>query len=103
MPRKKLESEFNTDLDAALKSRFPGCVIVKQDPNTSFQGVPDKLVLWGPHWALLESKRGTDSDRQPNQEHYVEKFGQMSYSAFVNPENMHEVLDGLQEAFGVSG
>ncbi len=97
---KKLESDFNKELKEKLDARFPGNVIINQDPSTSFQGVPDKLVLYKDRWALLESKRATKAARRPNQEHYVEKFNEMSFSAFICPENCDEVLDALQDTFG---
>lgn len=95
-----LEREFQPTLQNEIRMRLPGCVIIKQDPNTSFQGVPDLLVLWEDKWALLETKRAANSSRRPNQGHYVEKFDKMSFSAFVNPANMDEVLDDLQSALG---
>lgn len=95
-----LERDFQPTLKEELYSRLPGCVIIKQDPN-QLQGVPDLLVLWEDKWALLETKRGSRAARQPNQDYYVEKFGKMSFSAFVNPDNMDEVLDAIQSAFGV--
>lgn len=97
--RKKLEREFQPLLKDEIKRRLPGSVIIKQDPNASFQGVPDLLVLFEDKWALLETKRGEKSARQPNQPHYIEKFGKMSFAAFVNPDNMDEVLDDLQSTF----
>ena len=100
---KKLESEFNKDLKQKLEKRLPGCVIIKQDPMTSFQGVPDHLVLWEDKWALLEAKRSDDADQQPNQAYHVNRLNEMSFSAFINPENCDEVLDDLQQAFRTRG
>jgi hypothetical protein len=98
MPKK--ESDFARDvLKPRLESAFPGCVIIKQDPNTSFQGVTDHIVLYEDKWAALETKRGKNSERQPNQEYYVGKFGEMSYAAFVHPDNIEEVMDDLRTAF----
>lgn len=98
---RRLESEFVQDvLKPRLEYEFPGCVIIKQDPNTSFQGVPDHLVLYGNRWALLETKRARTSAKQMNQDYYVRKFGDMAYSAFVHPENLEEVIDALRTAFG---
>jgi hypothetical protein len=96
----KLESDFVHDvLKPRLEAEFPGCVIIKQDPNTSFQGVPDHLVLFEDKWAALETKRGKNSTRRPNQEYYVNRFGDMSYAAFVHPGNLEEVMDDLESAF----
>jgi hypothetical protein len=100
----KLESDFAREtLDPELERRFPGCKIIKQDPNTSHQGIPDRLVLWQEHWALLETKRATKSARRPNQEYYVDEYNDMSFSAFVHPANMQEVLDEMEQAFGGTG
>lgn len=95
----KLESEFQPVLKKELSKRFPGCVIIKQDPNSSFQGVPDLLVLFEDRWAILETKRRPKSARRTHQGYYVDKFNEMSFSAFVNPDNMDEVLDDLQQTF----
>lgn len=98
------ESSFVRDVVRPdLERVFPGGVLIKQDPNTSFQGVQDYIFLYGPNWAALETKAAPASKRQPNQEYYVEKLNNMGYSAFVNPENWQEVLHDLQEAFGVRG
>jgi len=93
-----LEREFQPELKKEIKRRLPGCTIIKQDPN-QLQGIPDLLVLFEDKWALLETKRKPKAERQPNQEHYVDKFNEQSFSAFVNPENYLEVLDDLQSAF----
>lgn len=97
--RKQLESEFRAELNAELKKRLPGCVIIKQDPGSSFQGVSDQIVLYEDKWAALELKREPGSARQPNQPYYVEKFNKMSYAAFVDPENYHDVVDDLVAAW----
>lgn len=93
-----LEREFQPKLKDEIKARLPGCVILKQDP-TQMQGIPDLLVLFEDKWALLETKRKPKAQREPNQPYYVEKFNDMSFSAFVNPSNMDEVLDDLQATF----
>jgi len=96
----KLESEFSFDLKEELRHRFPGCFIIKLDPN-QFQGIPDLLVLWKNYWAILETKRGLRSVRQPNQEYYVGLFDEMSFSAFVHPLNYRDILDEMERAFGL--
>lgn len=96
----KLESEFVFDLKEELKHRFPGCFIIKLDPN-QVQGIPDLLILWRENWAVLETKRGLKSTRQPNQEYYVGLFDEMSFSAFVHPLNYRDVLDEMERAFGL--
>lgn len=96
----KLESEFSLDLKNELRHRFPDCFIIKLDSN-QVQGIPDLLILWGRYWAILETKRGLRSVRQPNQEYYVEMFDEMSFAAFVHPLNYREVLDDMERAFGL--
>lgn len=103
MARRKLEGEFYKDvLEPEIERRLPGCKILKMDPLSTHQGIPDRLILWEDHWALLETKRADGSAEQPNQDYYVERYGNMSFSRFVNPDNMQEVLDDLQQAFGVA-
>ena len=95
----KLESTFvRDDLKPRLNREFPGCMTFKMDPN-QLQGVQDLLVLFEDKWALLETKRGRRAAKQPNQEYYVEKMNEMSYSAFVNPDNMEEVILELKRVF----
>lgn len=93
----KLESQFQADLMDELHEIFPEAIIMKTDPNY-IQGLPDILILNGDRWASLECKRSEDAPRRPNQEYYVNKMNQMSYSNFVYPENREEILDELQQS-----
>lgn len=93
------ESSFQHRLIRELQERFPGCMVLKNDANY-IQGIPDLLVLYRDRWAALECKRGRNENRQPNQEYYVDKLNQMSFSRFVFPENREEVLNELEQAFG---
>lgn len=90
---------YQTRLKEKLKDMFPGCVILRNDPSVNFQGVPDLTILYGGKWALLEVKASNKAHRQPNQEFYIDKFGQLSFAAFICPENEEDVLDDLQSAF----
>ena len=95
---KKKENEFQPKVIKELKERFPGCIVLKNDAEY-IQGIPDLTVLYGKHWALLETKREEDATHQPNQDYYVEKANNMSFGRFIYPENMKEVLDELQSTF----
>ena len=95
-----LESKFQRELIEELNGMFPGALIYK---NESKQGLPDLTVLYGRNWALLECKKSEGADHQPNQDYYVEKANQMSFSRFIYPENKQEVLDELQQAFRAGG
>jgi hypothetical protein len=93
----KLESKFKADTIQEIRDRFPGCEILHNDANY-IQGIPDMLILHGPKYAVLEWKRESNSDRQVNQEWYINKFNKMSYASFISPENKEAVLDELQSA-----
>lgn len=93
-----LESKFQSKLIKEIEDRFPGCEIMKNDPNYK-QGFPDLTILYKDKWAVLETKRGEKAKRQPNQEYYVDKLNNMSFSRFICPENKEEVLNDLQSTF----
>lgn len=92
------ESSYQSKLIKKLERLFPGCVVMKNDAAYR-QGFPDLTILWGDNWATLEVKASASSSCQPNQEYYVEQMNDMSFSAFIYPENEKEVLLALQEAF----
>ncbi len=93
-----LESEFQRNLIEELQGLFPDALIYK---NETKQGLPDLTVLYGKHWALLECKKSADASHRPNQDYYVQRADQMSFSRFIYPENKQEVLDELQQAFRI--
>lgn len=92
------ESEFQAKLKRELKDLFPGCIVTKLDPN-DIQGIPDLLVLYKDKYALLECKRSAKAPKRPNQEYYVNKINDMSFSRFIFPENKKEVIDELYKSF----
>ena len=92
------ESEFQHKLIKRIEDRFPGAIVMKNDANY-IQGIPDLTVLYENKWATLECKKSSSEKHQPNQDYYVEKMNNMSYSAFVYPENMEEALDGMERSF----
>lgn len=98
----KKESQFQRELIKEIKETFPGCVVLKNDPNY-IQGMPDLTILHGDRWAVLEVKRDKEAHHQPNQDYYVGMLDDMSFSSFVYPENKEEVLHGLQQAFRSRG
>lgn len=93
------ENKFQSNLIDELKSLFPGCIVLKNDPNY-IQGIQDLTVLYKDKWALLECKKSAAAVHQPNQDYYVDKANNMSFSRFIYPENKEEVLNELQQAFG---
>ena len=93
-----LENRFKTNLIQDLKNLFPGCIVVHLDPN-EIQGIPDLLVLYKDKWAALEGKKTANASVRPNQSYYVNKMNDMSYAAFVYPENKEEVLYEISRVF----
>lgn len=93
----RLERDFQAKLIKELKVMFKGCIIVKNDPNY-IQGIPDLLILYNDRWAALEVKKSEHAHHQPNQEYYVDLMDQMSFAAFIYPENKEEILYELQQA-----
>ena len=91
------ENKFQSDLIKELKKLFPGCIVLKNDPNY-IQGIPDLLILYGKRWATLECKKSSDASVRPNQTYYVKRMNKMSFSRFIFPENKEEVLRELQSA-----
>lgn len=92
------ESKFQAGLKKELKEMFPGCIVTKLD-SSDIQGIPDLLVLYKDKWATLENKRSANASKRPNQEYYVDKMNEMSFSRFICPENKEEVLNELQQTF----
>lgn len=93
------ETRYQSNVIKKLKDLFPGCIILKNDASY-LQGIPDLVVFYGDKWATLEVKTSKDAPTQPNQPYYVELMNEMSFSAFIYPENEEEVLYALQQAFG---
>ena len=92
------ESKFQRDLKKELKQMFPGCIVTKMDSG-DIQGIPDLLILYKNKWATLENKRSANATKRPNQEYYVNKMNEMSFSRFIYPENKEEVLNDLRKTF----
>lgn len=93
-----LERKYQAELIKRIRLRFPGCVLLKND-SSYMQGMLDWVLLWEDRWAMLEVKASLDSPEQPNQRYYVEQLDEMSFAAFICPENEEEVLDEIQRQF----
>ena len=93
-----LESSFQGQLIKELKKMFPGCIETKND-SSYIQGIPDLTIFYKDKWATLECKQNARAKRQPNQEYYVGRMNEMSFSKFICPENKEEVLYELQQTF----
>lgn len=94
----KLENKFQSELIKEIKNKFPGCIVMKND-SAYIQGIPDLLILYKDKWASLECKKEENAKKRPNQQYYVEKMDEMSFSRFIYPENKEVVLNELQQSF----
>lgn len=97
-PMGKLENKFQSELIKEIKQKFPGSMVLKNDPNY-IQGIPDLLVMHKKKWAALECKKADGAHHQPNQDYYVDMMNKMSFCRFVSPENKEEVLNELKVHF----
>ena len=77
-----LESKFQSGLIKELKSRYDGCVVMKNDAGYR-QGTPDLLILHNDKWAALECKQSSKASHRPNQDYYVNKWNDMSFARFI--------------------
>lgn len=93
----KNENVYQAELIKRIKSLIPGSFVLKNDPDY-IQGIPDLLILYKDKWAILEVKRSENEKHRPNQDYYIDMFGEWSYASFVYPENEEVVLDELQRA-----
>lgn len=92
------ENKFQAGLKKKLRTMFSGCIVTKLD-SSDIQGIPDLLVLYKDKWAALEVKKEAKASHRPNQDYYVEKMNEMSFSRFIFPENEEDVLNELRETF----
>lgn len=93
------ERQYQAKLVKVLLKLIPGCEVIVTDGNY-IQGIPDLLIL-APNgkWAVLEVKKSENAKLQPNQEWYVNAWGQKAaFGSFIYPENEKEVLFALQQS-----
>ena len=93
-----LENEFQSKLIKEIKRRFPGCIVLKNDP-AYIQGIPDLIILHNDKWGALECKKNSKASKRPNQEYYIGIMNQISFARFIYPENKDEVLYDLEHHF----
>ena len=93
-----LERDYQKKLVQKLKTVFPGCMVLKNDAQLK-QGIPDLLVLFKDKWAGLEVKKSENASHRPNQDYNVERMNDMSYAAFIYPENEEKIFSELMEVF----
>jgi len=91
------EAQYQAKLVQKLNQRFPGCLILRGDAFRD-QGILDLFILYNKRWASLEVKASRSAPTRPNQDHFVERLGEMSFATYIYPENEKEVLDALEQA-----
>lgn len=94
----KRENAFQASLIDELKETFSGCIVLKND-SSYMQGIPDLSIFYKDKWAMLECKKNAKANHQPNQDRYVATANDMSYAAFIYPENKDEVMEELKRHF----
>lgn len=97
----KRENQFQSALIYEIKGKLPECFILKNDGSNVPQGFPDLLILYKDKWGALECKRDDKAEKQNNQEYYVNRLNDMSFSRFISPENKEEVLNELFSTLGL--
>ena len=102
-----LESNFQRKLIKEIETRYPGCYVLKNDPRYK-KAIPDLLILHHDHWAMLEVKKDKAAHKKslkenPNQAYHVGKLNDMSFAAFIFPENKEDVLNELDRRFNSQG
>jgi hypothetical protein len=93
------ENVFQSGLISEIKTRFPGCIVMKND-SSLIPGIPDLTILYRSRYALLECKRSENEPHRPNQDYYVDKANEMGGLArFIFPENKECVLNDMERTF----
>lgn len=92
------ENDFQKNLIDELEERFPGIVIIKNDPSFR-NGFPDLTLLYLNKWAVLECKRNESSTYRPLQEVYIDILNDMSFARTIYQENKESVLNELEQSF----
>jgi hypothetical protein len=92
------ERDYQKGLVTRIKNRFPGCMVIKNDPRYK-QGMPDLLVLYKDNWGALEVKKDSKASVRPNQKYRVNQMNEMSFSSFIFPENEEAVLNAMERSF----
>ncbi len=93
-------------LEAAFKKKT--LVFIREDllpgsltfhMNASYnQGILDTLILYRDRWACLEFKKSATAKKRPNQDWHRDRLDNMSFAAFIYPENSEEVLYALHRS-----
>lgn len=97
----KLEKDYQASLLRRLRKAYRSRILATKTDPGSVQGVPDLIVICDSKYALLEVKRSATASKRPNQDYYIEKFGQHSFTSFIYPENETDVIYEMCDFFGL--
>lgn len=95
------ENQYQKQVIRDVVRRFPGAIVLKNDPNY-IQGIPDLTVLLDGFWAFLEVKRSKSASYRVNQTWYLDRANEMSFGARISPETHEEILDEMERAYEAS-
>ena len=94
----KKESELQKKIIDEIKIRLPEAIVLKNDARY-IQGYPDLSVHYKDKYALLETKRTSNSSKRPNQDYYISKAKEDgAFASFINIDNKDVVLDEMERA-----
>lgn len=88
------ESKYRKELEARISGALPGCLILRNNAK-EIQGICDIVVFYGERYGFLEIKVSENAPVQPNQTYYVNWLDEMSFAAFIYPENEYQILSDL--------
>lgn len=92
------ESAIQKKIIDEIKVRLPGAIVIKNDARY-IQGYPDLSIHYKDKYALLETKRASNSSKRPNQDYYISKAKQDgAFASFINFDNKDAVLDEMERS-----
>lgn len=92
-----LESTIQSRIARKIRDRLHGSCVMINDGNY-IQGFPDITVYYKDKFAMLEVKRTRNSEHQPNQDYYIDKFREHVFAEFIYPENEEEILSAMERS-----
>lgn len=102
-----LERDYKPQMLKRLEKRFSRFGPVRwqhNDPNApGQQGIPDTTVFIGQYWVLLEVKRSEKSKKRPNQDWWIQKWSDVTFTATIFPENEEEVFRAMERSLANRG
>lgn len=94
-----MEARFQTKVKKWLERKGAVVLVISPQPGIP-TGFPDVLALLpGGGFMALELKRSKTAKHQPLQDYWVERLGDMYYSAFVYPEIWDKVKEEIERDY----